>query len=487
MREVFLDTQTILRRSVQGVLSLTSRTLFIQVVNTISFFILAGILDVSAFGVFYIVSAVIAFLSYFSDIGLAAALVQKRESVSNDDLRTTFTLQQLLVGAVVIVALLSSNLIASFYHLDKPGVFLYQALVLSFFLSSLKTIPSVLLERKLDFHRLVVPQIAETVVYNAVALWFAALGFGVTSFTIAVVARGIVGVVVMYVVAPWKPTIGIAKASAKKLLSFGFPFQTNSVLALLKDDLLTVVLGKLLTRGEMGYIGFSQKIAYLPLRFAMDNIIRVTFPSFSRLQDDKRALRIALEKSIFVIVAFATPLLVGVVVLFPYLTYVIPRYAKWQPAFISLGFFAAQALLSSTTTPLTNFLNAIGKIKLTLMLMVFWTGATWVATLLGVQWFGFNGVAIAAFMVSLSVVYVVSLAKKHIDLSITKAVRAPLLAGALMGVPLFFVAPHFGKNLIGVVLASALFGIWYFLVLFILAKQELRSDLALIRKILKRS
>lgn len=481
-----LDTATILRRSIQGVVSLTSRTLFIQIFNTVSFFILAALLDVSAFGVFYIISAVIAFLTYFSDIGLAAALVQKKDNVSDDDLKTTFTIQQLLVLFLVVVALLASPLIASFYHLDKPGVWLFQALVVSFFFSSLKTIPSVLLERKLYFNRLVVPQIVEAVVFNGTVLLFALLDFGITSFTIAVLARSIVGVVVLYSIAPWRPRVGIERSSAKKLLSFGFPFQTNSVLALLKDDLLIIVLGKLLTRGEMGFVGFSQKVAYLPLRFAMDNVIRITFPSFSRLQDDRKALAKAIEKSIFVITAFVTPLLVGVTILFPYLVHLIPRYAKWEPVYLSLVFFAGNAVLSSVSTPITNFLNAIGKIRVTLMLMVFWTGATWVATLVGVQWFGFNGVSIAAFMVSLSVVYVISLAKKHIDLSVTKAVGPPLLAGVLMGVPLFFAAPYVGGKLVIVVLASILAGAWYFLVLYLLAKNELRSDLLLIKNVLQK-
>lgn len=485
MKSESLDTTMILRRSIQGVVSLTSRSLFIQVANTFSFFILAALLDVSALGVFYIISAVIAFLAYFSDIGLAAALIQKREEATNEDLRTTFTIQQLLVLFLVVAALFASPLIASFYHLDKPGVWLFQALVVSFFFSSLKTIPSVILERKLDFNRLVVPQIAEAIAFNTAVLLFALLDFGITSFTIAVIARSVVGVVTLYAIAPWRPSLGIDRTSARKLLSFGFPFQTNSVLALLKDDLLIIVLGKLLSRGEMGLVGFSQRVAYLPLRFAMDNVIRITFPSFSRLQDDKRALAKALEKSIFVITAFVTPLLIGVTILFPYLVHLIPRYAKWEPAYLSLAFFAGNAVLSSISTPLTNFLNSIGKIKVTLGLMVFWTTATWAATLLGVQWFGFNGVPVAAFLVSLSVAYVVYLAKKHVDLSITKAVGAPLLAGVLMGVPLLFVVPFIGGNLLTIVFTSFLFGAWYFLVLYLLAKQELRSDLVLIRRILK--
>ena len=64
---------------VGGVLALTSRTLILQAISFISTFILTILLSPSVFGVFFIVSAVISFLTYFSDICLASSLVQKKE------------------------------------------------------------------------------------------------------------------------------------------------------------------------------------------------------------------------------------------------------------------------------------------------------------------------------------------------------------------------------------------------------------------------
>jgi len=40
-------------------------------------------------------------------------------------------------------------------------------------------------------------------------------------------------------------------------------------------------------------------MAFAPLRLIMDNVIRITFPSFSRLQNEKEVLERAIEKSIF--------------------------------------------------------------------------------------------------------------------------------------------------------------------------------------------
>jgi PST family polysaccharide transporter len=99
------------------------------------------------------VSAIVNFLAYFSDVGLAAALIQKKESVSEDELRTTFTIQQFLVLTLLLILLVIAPYLQKYYMFSEEGKFLLYALGLSLFLSSLKTIPSVLLERELNFPR----------------------------------------------------------------------------------------------------------------------------------------------------------------------------------------------------------------------------------------------------------------------------------------------------------------------------------------------
>ena len=294
-----VDIALITQRSIKGIFALTSRTFIIQIVGFTANFILTIFLSPSVFGVFFVVSAAIAFLSYFSDIGLAAALIQKKEEISEEDLRTTFTIQQVLVISVVLIALVLSGFVRSFYHLDQDGVLLFRALAIAFFLSSLKTIPSIILERNLRFEKLVIPQIVETFFFNTVAVVLAVKGFGVASFTYAVLARGISGVIAIYIISPWRIRLGFSRKTASKLLSFGIPFQLNSFLALIKDDLFVAYLGKALPLAQVGYIGFAQKWAFAPLRLIMDNVIRITFPSFSRLQDEKEVLTKAIEKSIF--------------------------------------------------------------------------------------------------------------------------------------------------------------------------------------------
>lgn len=484
MEEV--DIAVVKRRSIKGIFALTSRTFIIQIVAFVASFILTIFLSPAVFGVFFVVSAAIAFLSYFSDIGLAAALIQKKDAITDDDLKTTFTIQQGLVISIVLLALLSSVNIGKFYNFGSDGVLLFQALAISFFLSSLKTIPSIILERDLNFQKLVVPQIVETLVFNAVVVYLAINGFGITSFTYAVLARGISGLITIYLISPWRVRFGFSKASASKLLSFGVPFQLNSLLALVKDDLFIAYLGKVLPIAQVGYIGFAQKWAFTPLRLIMDNVIRITFPSFSRLQDEKDVLKRAIEKSIFVASFLIFPSLFGLVILSPYFVNLIPKYIKWEPAIISLAFFSLNAGLSSISTPLTNALNAIGKIRVTLYLMVFWTVATWVITPLFIVMYGFNGVSFASALISLSVVIVIYLVRRYVKFDVFKATIYPLVSSIVMGLAIYFLASIFVTSILTLLLMILLGAVIYFSCVFILAKKEILENISIVKNNLRK-
>lgn len=480
------DIALITKRSIKGVFALTSRTFFVQIVGFVSNVLLTIFLSPSIFGIFFVVSAAIAFLSYFSDIGLAAALIQKKEKITEEELKTTFTIQQVLVLSVSVVAFALSGIVVSFYHLESEGVWLFRALVIAFFLSSFKTIPSIILERDLRFEKLVVPQIVETLFFNITAVVLAMKGFGVLSFTIAVLARGITGVIAIYAISPWRIGFAFSKTSAKRLLSFGIPFQANSFMALIKDDLLVAYIGKVLPLAQVGYIGFAQKWSLTPLRLIMDNVIRITFPSFSRLQHDRDALAKGIEKSIFASCFIIFPSLVGLVALSPYFIALVPRYIKWEPAIFSLAFFSINAALSCVSTPLTNALNAIGKIKITLYLMIFWTLSTWILTPLLIYIMGFNGVSVASAVIAFSVVAVIYLVKKNIYFSISKAVGFPALGALFMGIAVYILSPHIVKNFPTLALMIIIGIVLYFSILLALARTQIVEDIKLVKGNLKK-
>lgn len=469
--ELAIDVEEIKHRSVKGVAALISRTFVIQIISFAATFGLTVFLTPSIYGIFFLVSAVVNFLAYFSDIGLAAALVQKKEKITPQDLATTFTVQQSIVVFLLAALFVTTPFIRTNFHLNSAAVYLMWSLGISLFLSSLKTIPSILLERELQFNKLVIPQVAETIVFNLVAVFFAWRGFGTTSFTFAVLARGLTGLILVYLIFPWKPRFGFSRDSFKHLLKFGLPFQANTFLAVIKDDGMTVVLGKLVGADGLGYLGWASRWAGLPLRIFMDNVTKVAFPAFSRLQHDKERLAQAIEMSLKYLTLSTFPILIGMAVLANPLVHIIPRYLKWLPALIPLYFYVYNSAWACVSTSLTNTLNALGQIKTTFKLMVMWVVLTWLfMPTLG--WYrGYLGVSLAVGLIATSSLVTVIAVRRHIKFSLSTAFKTSIISSLAM-LSYLLIFSRFATNIYMVGILAVTSSLIYLISIYLLEGKE---------------
>lgn len=407
------------KNTIVSTLSLFFQSGYSAFLGFVANLVLTILLSPKIFGIYFTVLSIIAILNYFSDIGLAASLVQKKE-IKEKEIATVFTFQQILIFTIIIIGFLSTNFIVRFYQLPVEGKYLYWALLLSFFLSSLKTIPSILLERKIEFQKIVFVQIIENTFFYLTVIILAILNFGLKSFIWAVIFRAIVGVLLIYKISPWKISLTIDFPTLKNLLSFGVPFQLSSFLALLKDDLMTLYLGKTLGFQTLGYLGWAKKWAEAVLRIIMDSLSRVLFPVFSRVQDNKEKLKTLVEKIIYYQSLIIIPTIFGMILLMEKLVFLIPKYSKWQAALPYFYLFSISALFSSYSTPFINLLNGLGKVKISLYFMIFWTIGTWILTPILINIYGGIGFPITLIILSSSFIIVLLTAKKIVNFSFLK-------------------------------------------------------------------
>lgn len=479
-RQSFVEE--IKRKSFIGAIQLTSRTFILQIVSLIGTFILTVILSPKDFGIFGAVSSFINILNYFSDIGLGAALIQKKQEPTRADLVSTFSIQQLLVGTVVCITLLFSGSIAKFLGLDTQGLWLIRAFAIAFAFSSLKSIPSILLERKLSFQKLVASQIIETISFYTIAIVLSMRGYGIMSYAWAVLVRGILGTVVLYITSPWKIGFGFDLKSLKSLLSFGLPYQANSFIALIKDDLLYIIIGRFLGYEILGYFLWAKKWSDSTLRLFMDSIIRVTFPAFSRLQHDVNLLSRAVSKSLVFVSLTSFPVAIGMMFMIRQFIYVVPNYLKWEPALVTFYFLTAGSVAASLSGPLYNALLALGQVKKTLTLMIMWTVLTYIFVPLSIYLFGRNGLGIAMAIIGLTSFAPAYFLKKIVAFSLIHQIAKPALATIGMIVGLLITFSLLGSPFYRLVLGIPIGGAIYASLIYVLMGQEIFAYLSLLRK-----
>lgn len=466
-------------RAIKGVFTLTFRRLVLKIIDTVGIITLARLLSQESFGVFGIVSFVVfTFLSFFSDVGFGAALIQKEE-VSDDDLCTTFTIQQGLVTAILIVAWVIAPWVGQFYNLGDSGGWLVRILSLSLFITSFKTIPSIMLERRLRFELLIIPEIIETVAYNAIAIYMAYHGYGVWSLVIAVIVRTILGAIALNIIAPWKIAWKLNKKSAGELLHFGVPFQLNSVLALIKDNITPTIIAVWYGPAAVGFVNVAQNISSRPMEISTI-VSRITFPTYSRIQGDTERLKRWIEKSIHLMSVVYFPAIIGLIVTAsPILQFLYAdKSDKWLPALPTLLWFLVAAIPVVITTTYTNAIYATGHPKIVLSLMFLYTAMTWGIGLPMIHYFGFVGIAITVCIITYVTFPLVLMAlSRVVTVDTFGMVWRPFVSSLLMGAAVLLIRDNYIHGLWSLIVAIFAGMIVYCGVLYVIDGKYLKKEI----------
>jgi len=468
-----IEFEEVKRKSVVGISSFLLRMVFLQIVTFIASIFVSRFLTPFAFGVYGIVANFVLLFVFFSDIGLAAALIQKKKKLTRDDLTTTFTIQQLLVCFLVVLILILLPFAQKYLKFGDDGLWLGRALAFSLLLASLKSIPSVLLERKLAFNLLVIPEIIETIVFNGVLVGLAYFGFGIKSFTWAVLSRGVIGLIAIYILSPWRIGFGFNKKSARQLIRFGLPFQANTILAWFKDNLMDNVVALILrSPAAFGYLSWAKTLSYQPKK-VLDSVIRVTFPVYSRLQERREILGSAMSKTYFLLSVLTFPLIVGICALVKPLIFYLYGGDKWLPAIPSVYFFSITLLWGLFNSIATNALSAIGKIKIVLKFMVMITTATWLLTPFFTLKWGFNGAALSWALTGFVSLWSIKKCFQEIRFNLLADVRGAALASLVMGVLVYFLGRVWVNNLVQLMITIGLGGLIYLFFILLLERKRL--------------
>ncbi len=471
------DLKKLKKKAFFSSLSLFFQSGYSAILGLIANLILTIILSPKIFGIYITLLSTISFLNYFSDIGLAASLIQKKE-ISDDDVKSVFTFQQILILSLISIGFLLGEFIVKFYRLPNDGLYLYYSLLISFFISSLKTVPSIFLERKIQYQKIVLVQVVENTFFYLTVIVFALLNFELKSFIIGVLSRSIIGLILIYYFSPWQPRVGLVKENLKQLLSFGLPFQTSSFLALFKDDLIILYLGKVIGFESVGYIGWAKKWAEAPIRIIMDNITKILFPLVARLQENKEKISFIINKILYYQTLIILPLMILSFFLMPHLVYIIPKYQKWEPALHLFRIFVFSSFLVIYSAPFVNIFNAIGKVKISFNLMLFWTIITWLLTPTLTKIFDIFGFPLTHLIISFTFFLVVSLAKKYFSFSFFSSIKKPLFAGLVMIFILLLIQSLAIKNLYLLTALLILSGnLTYYFVLTFIFKFNLKKEI----------
>jgi len=367
-----------------GALALGARSILQQLTTLVANVYLARVLTPADYGVFAIVQFAMAFFVVFGDVGLGPSLVQKRETPNQVELSTVFWFQLGLSLTVLGVVFVSAPLVLGLWPELPPGTeWLLRGLALTFLFTVLKVVPSLLLERNLRFGRISMIEFFGTVLFYATAVILASRGANAASLVLASVAQAGFAALALNLVQRWRPSFVFDRAALRGMLRFGVNYQGKVVMSLVNSSVTPLVAGIRLGEHGLGIVNFAHNTAWFPVQLVYI-MGRVSFPAFSRLQHDRRALAGEIERTI-VVCATATLFFVGLCLgIGPRMVEIIYS-AKWLPAFPALYVYSLAIAIGFLSPIVASGLDALGRPQIVFRLSMAWSAINWVSVLIATE------------------------------------------------------------------------------------------------------
>ena len=418
-------------------------------------------------------------LSFVGDFGLSASLLQQRKAITDPDIRTVFTAQQALAASLFVILFLLAPALASSYHLGASGPWFIRLMLIAGLFTSIRTAPTIILERQLQYGQLSIIDALDFGLFQVTAVVLAIMGYGVWSFVLAVLLSKLISTFLAYRLARWTPAFGFDVSRFAGLWRFGLPFQLSWLTYFLRDYMIPIVGGLLVTTTQVGYLNWALALAGIPGQLAQI-VGRVTLPAFARYQDEPAALAKAIEQSIRGLVITAIPLSLGIVALAPWLIHLVFS-DKWLPALPALYLLSIHWSGANLTSPLVSALNAMGRARLALILSATWAAATFAFALIFLPGFGFVAFALAysITMAGASIAAVI-ITRRFVPINLWPNVRWPLAAAVVACGACFLARQVLPANLLDLVVLILATAAAYVAILYLLEGRRLQSELRLV-------
>lgn len=242
---------------------------------------LSRLLVAEDFGLYASAGLAMRFVTYFSQMGMGPAVIQR--SVLGPNTRKTALFAATAIGATAWAVLSMLATPAAFFFRDDRLVELVPVVGLSLFLGGMSAVPRALLRREMNFRCLAINDVAALIFgYGIVSVICAVQGFGVWSLIAGVLAQELILLLgsVVFVKGLWSGEI--SRAELNLLWGYGSRHSLVGFLDFLSSNVETLFIGRVLGATRLGVFNRAQAITGLPVEQIMSAVGRVVFPVFAR-------------------------------------------------------------------------------------------------------------------------------------------------------------------------------------------------------------
>ena len=352
-------------------------------ISFVSNIVLARLLMPEDYGTVGMLAIFIAVALVFVDSGLGNALIQKTKA-SEEDYSTIFYFNIGMSLLLYLLLFFAAPAVARFFNMEILSR-MQRIYGLVLIINSFSIIQYARLRKQLSFKPLTISTLTSAIVSTALGICLAYNGYGVWSLVAMNLMEAIVRTSMLWIQCKWFPKLQFNINSLKQLFGFGGYLLANSLLYTFRRNFLSVVLGKLYAARDLGMYTQAKKLEDIPVTGISSIVEQVSFPVFSKLQDDSDRFRQMQRKSLMMLGFLCIPLMFLIMVIAK--PVIVVLYTdKWIEATPYLQVLCFTGIFVSLQAVNANVVNAMGHsrlyfkwsiVKTLLLFLIVWIGHYW--------------------------------------------------------------------------------------------------------------
>lgn len=362
-KTLFTNTGTLYQRTIRGGIWVSASFAVGKSLSTIQQIVLARLLIPEDFGIYGLSLLAIASLEIFTQTGIKPALVQAK-NLDNDTLNTAWTFS--IIRNLILFLGLQALAPAASWFFNAPEIEpILRLLAFYVLLEGFVNIGTVFFQKNLEFQKLAV--LDQVFIFSnfALSIVLAIIYQSVWAMVFARVISSLVLLIASFIVCPYRPRLCMNKHAAGRLFNFGKHVLVSEILLFgfrQGDDL---IVGKLLGDVAVGFYMVAYNLASTPHSSITQIVSRVSFPVYSKLQNNLDELKDTYCKNLKLTATLALPLGLGLLLLAEDVVPILYG-SKWTPMVPSVQVLCVYGLirvLGATTSPVFQAMGRPGIIS----------------------------------------------------------------------------------------------------------------------------
>jgi PST family polysaccharide transporter len=361
----------------------------------------ARIIAPKQFGIYAVALTVYAIIINVNELGVSAALARTKRPV--DEVAPT----------VATIAIASSSIFTAIMFFTAPAlarllgapdaansVRILSSVVV---MGGITAVPYALLVRNFQQDKRFLADGSNVVASTIVVIALGLSGFGATALALSKVVGQLVSVVLLLSTIKPRYRPGWNPVYAREVLVYSLPLAAATIVEFTLGNVDYIVVGHVMGALALGYYMLAYNISGWPVSVFGLMINEVALPAFARAQDDRAGLSRRVAGAFALTAAVAMPVSAMCLALAHPLVAAVYG-SRWSPAAAALALLGLFGSMRIVLTLFSNILAALGDSKGVLLLQAVWIAALIPALIVGVNWHGIVGAAVAQEVVVVVVV-----------------------------------------------------------------------------------